>query len=720
MIWKKKIDKYSVILVVAAIILFDGVLWVNNVSRRQFYLEDQTETAANDVIDSIFSEMDNRIKSLNLLTELWVNVNNQSLLYSYNRFLNLIPKFYEINPGFLAINWIDWNGTIQWIYPYDTNLGALQKNIRYLANDEFNEAFAYAESTGNVGFSELIPFYQGGYGFTSYFPLIFEENITGYINGVFDFTILFHQLFESNESILGIQDYSMIFRSQDMVIYNYNENFTIVDNFVKVKSFELYQIPIQILIRPNTDFIKQVSYIYNTPILIVGIILAIVIGVLIQNIKKKIEQIQKTNEEKQKLMEGLMLKQKLNSLGTLAGGIAHDFNNLLSGIQGYTSLIELNLMDIEEKSKQTLNAQTSDLFLETIDYIDNINKIIENSKNINKQLLSFSQAKDVEYQIIDIHSLLTEVLTSFEKLIDKRIKLTTDYIPDEIYLIGDPSYFNQMFMNLLINARDSISGEGNIIIRTFLIPKFLNDQILSEILKKVKIQHYLKLHFSSEYDFQISIIDTGKGIPLKIQEKIYDPFFTTKKEDQKGTGLGLTIVHNFISSLGGNISFTSEEGKGTTFNLVFPVLIKPVKEKIFSKPKKGKNTGKLGIYNLSKLTILLIEDENDIRKVIKKFIQLHHASYYEADNGFKGFQLYKNFKDQFSLVILDINLPGMNGIEIYHKIKEINPHQSVLFITGYSGKKLPPMDEYDLGVLYKPFTPQSLIDRISGWFASHS
>lgn len=492
-------EKHNISIVVLLIIIFDTSLWINDISQRQQNQISQSIKVSDDLTDSILSEMDARIQSLHLLTQLWLNTENESSLYDYNRYLKYVPSFYELHSGFLAINWIDWNGTIRWIYPFEPNEGALNKNIRYLVSGDYNEAFAYAESSGNFGISGLVQFFQGGFGFVTYFPLIYNGNITGFFNGVFDFTILFHQLIESNESIPGIQDYSMYISSEGTELYHYNENFTKDDDFVVVKEFNLYNIPIQILLRPNQEFLRQVSYFYNFQIMVVGLLLALIIGILMKSLKDKINIIRKNAEEKQRLMEDLSVKQKLNSLGTLAGGIAHDFNNLLSGIQGYTSLIELDLDEMESYLQKETNQNThstklnnsgevnnfpENLLKESKEYIAHINEIISRSKLINKQILSFSHSKDVEFQIVDIHAILKEVYISFSNIIDKRITLVTHFYLEQVFLVGDPSYFSQIFINLLINARDSISGEGSITISTTPIPKFLSGEILSEMIKK--------------------------------------------------------------------------------------------------------------------------------------------------------------------------------------------------------------------------------------------
>ncbi|MHA1673800.1 MAG: ATP-binding protein [Promethearchaeota archaeon] len=709
-------ETYSAYLSVGLILLFSSSLWVADISQRQSFLNQRSSTAADDLVDNFSHEIGDRLESLSLLHEIWLNTQNVSLLYEYDRYLTIVPQFFEINPGLLAINWIDINGTIKWIYPIAPNVNASNKNIRYLMSGDINEAFAHAESSGEMGITGLVNFFQGGFGVVTYDPLICNGTLTGYFNAVFDFSLLFHELIEGNDSVQGISDYSLTLSSNENIIYQLNENFTRDDAFTRTRNFILFNVPLSVDLRPNRDLRSRVSFFNNFEIMALGISLSLVVGILINILGKKVIIIRENANEKEKLMEDLNVKQKMTSLGTLAGGIAHDFNNLLGGIRGYTSLLELNATEILEDKDIQSYPKLQDL-QECGEYIGNINELITRSENITKQIISFSRSKDVKYQILDIHSIMRDTITTFMNLIDKRFKIVVEFHPNDIYLLGESTYFSQILMNLLMNARDAIhsSTQGTITISTKLIPHELEDEKGKKMLKIANGDYTPPLQINDIHDFELNISDTGVGIPKHIQDKIYDPFFTTKKSEGKGSGLGLTIVYNYVQNLGGIINFSSEIGRGTEFNLVFPLVQTP-KNPILE--KKSLIRSPTLSLDYSKMNILLVEDEVMIRNSLEIYFKKKGAKVKIASDGIEGLTIFREPDTEFSLIILDVNMPGMNGVEIYKKIKKEKPTQPILFITGYSSYKVPENDPYDLGILYKPFEFTVLAEKLQLWQTS--
>lgn len=709
-------ESSSAYISVVLILLVTGGLWINDINQKTEYLNLRTESASHEIIQSIHIEMEDRLETLELFHDIWLKTENISHLNDYSRFLNLVPDFFFLDPGFLAINWVDPNATIRWIFPYEANINALNQSIRYFIGGELNDAFAYAETELMIGITGLVNLFQGGFGVVTYDPLVYNGSITGYFNGVFDFNILFAELFESNESIPGIADYSLQIYNNQTKIYGINENFTENDNFAIAQDFDLLGINLVLLIRPNLEFRDQVTYWNNLEIMIIGGSLSVIIGFLIVLIQKNIKIIRRSSKEKEKLMEALSVKQKMTSLGILAGGIAHDFNNLLAGIQGNASLLELNLEEMRQENslskdlKDSENESMSDLnerefstsiIEESREYVSNINNLIIRSEKLNKQILSFSRSKDVKFEIIEVNQLIEDTIHSFKDLVDKRIKIQSQKDFSSLFVLGDPSYFSQILINILINARDAIEGLGTISIHAQKCAHELPKKSFRKLERQLQINYNNAVTLSETEDICITIKDTGIGIPSEIQDHIYDPFFTTKKSEGKGSGLGLTIVYNYVTNMGGSISFESEIGFGTSFNLTFPSL--NFKNHINYTNESITIEESLNTFDFSDLTILIIEDESMIRKSIRSFLLKTGASVWDAPEGVKGLSIFQQFSSQFSLVILDINMPEMNGIQIYNKIKQLKSNQSILFITGYSEYEIPSPDEYDFGVLFKPF-----------------
>ncbi|MHA1672932.1 MAG: ATP-binding protein [Promethearchaeota archaeon] len=705
--WKYFIIKYAALISVGLILTFSGYLAITDIEEKQTTLENKSEIMISQVEDAIDTAIQKRVDTLMLFRDSWLAVSDIESCYSSHRFETRIPSYYNITPGFKAINWIDTNGTIRWVYPYEGNSAVENKSIIYLKGNIFNTGFEYAQQTGNMGIMGIIELYQGGYGFTTYIPLIFNSTVTGYLNGVFDFNILFSEILNPDYGFVGIDQYSVDIFSDNLSIYHKYENFT--QNAPYVVSRELSILDsfgLTLSLQPLAEYRNQVTVWNNGSILILGISLAGLVGILIQSLLKRNKLLHISSQEKEALMQELHISQKMESLGTLAGGIAHDFNNLLAGIQGNVSLIDFNL----EALQDGLEGSKLELVSEIGSDLKEIQTLIKNSGKTINQITQFSHSPSKELKPLNITPMIYDLLKGFRKMIDRRILTVADLAREEVYIFGDGSRFNQILLNIWINSRDAIgSNAGEIKIVTRLIQKNHTPKIPT----RVDLQHYV-LNSSDIYDknneIEIRLSDTGVGIPKDIQQKIFDPFFSTKGKTRHGTGLGLTIVYNSVESMDGSISIESEVGQGSTFILNFPVLNREYFPHILKSDIIGLDEAT--IFDFDKMIILLIEDEKLIRKSIQIYLQKCGATVYTAEFGTKGLNLYRTFSQQFDLVILDINLPGMNGIDVYHNIKKLVPQQSVLFISGFSEYGIPPRDDFDLGFMNKPFKLTDLAKKI--------
>lgn len=707
---KAYIVKYAAAISVGLILLFSGYLTIVEIDHQQAVLTDKSDILISQVSDAIQSEIQKRVDILMLFKDAWLATSDLESCYSAHRFETRVPSYYNITPGFKAINWIDVNGTIRWVYPYEENILVVNRSIVILKGDVFNTGFEFAQETGNMGVIGLIELYQGGWGFTTYIPLIYNNTLTGYLNGVFDLNILFGELFAEDSGFVGIDPYSVEISFDNFSIYQKNENFTVQEPFVVTQELSvLDSFKLTLVLRPLTDVVNGVSLRQNSSILVLGTSLAVLVGILVQSLITRNRLLRISSQEKASLMQELHIQQKMESLGTLAGGIAHDFNNLLAGIQGNVSLIDFNVKTLQESLKGSDDSE-KEILSEMATDLSEIQSLIKNSGKTVNQITQFSHSPSAEIKPLNIKPMIYDLLKGFRKMIDRRIITVADLTRDEVYLFGDESRFNQILLNLWINARDAIgSNTGEIKITTRLVPK----KNTPKIPKRGDLRNYLEHSteiYDKEYELEIHLSDTGVGIPKDIQQKIFDPFFSTKGTSRNGTGLGLTIVYNSVESMDGSISVDSEVGKGSTFILNFPILHKEFFPQMLN--SELVKLDETSIFDFQQYTILLIEDERLIRNSIEKFLQKCRATVYTASSGTKGLSLYRSFPHQFDVVILDINLPGMNGIDIYKNIKGKVPHQPVLFITGFSKFGIPPRDEFDLGYMTKPFKLTELAKRI--------
>jgi two-component system cell cycle sensor histidine kinase/response regulator CckA len=348
-------------------------------------------------------------------------------------------------------------------------------------------------------------------------------------------------------------------------------------------------------------------------------------------------------EEKQQLESNLRKKLRLESIGTLAGGIAHDFNNILTPILGYAEMGILNL--------------STDELLQG--YFSEIIQAAERAKNLVAQILTFSMAQEN-----------TPIIVSVQEIVDEALKLLRPSIPSTITIekeldntcrtiLADPSQIHQVIINLCINAFQAMEKSGGLLKIT--LKEITPDASLQKLLPKLHEECYVKL----------SISDTGTGISESAMERIFEPFFTTKSV-QEGTGLGLSVVHGIITSFNGEITVDSLSGKGTTFNIYLPIVNKLIeKEPVTEYYIKG--TG----------NILFVDDELTILKMMTMMISKLGFKINATSSPLHALEMFRKKPGHFNLVITDLTMPEMTGIELAREIHKTSPHLPVILITGY-------------------------------------
>lgn len=380
--------------------------------------------------------------------------------------------------------------------------------------------------------------------------------------------------------------------------------------------------------------------------------------------------------EQKNLEHQLFQAQKMESIGLLAGGIAHDFNNLLMAIMSYSKFIEMKLED-DNPLKE---------------YINEITNVCRKATTLTQNLLAFSRKQIMNLSSLKLNSLISEIKKTLIHLIREDIELKTILYNKEINVVADSNAINQVLLNLVTNACDSMPNGGYLEIKTDV----------------VKIDK----NFINSYGYGkpgnyalIQVSDTGIGIDKKVYEKIFDPFYTTK-EIGKGTGLGLSVSYGIIKQHNGFISVYSEKGEGTTFKIYLPLAQ--------TKSKKREGTKE----NLSVLrgdeTILVVEDEKEIRKSLKIILEDIGYNVIVAVDGIEAIEKFKKNMGKINLIILDIIIPKLNGKDVYEKIKYIAPDLKFIFMSGYTAESIKNKDisNKDLNFISKPILPDKLLNKI--------
>lgn len=380
------------------------------------------------------------------------------------------------------------------------------------------------------------------------------------------------------------------------------------------------------------------------------------------------------------LEEQLRQTQKMESLGHLAGGIAHDFNNLLTAILGYSQILLETSLD-----EKTIKS-----------HIKEIHTAGQRGSELTKQLLAFSRKQKIEPKIINLNSLSLGMEKMLNQLLFENIELEFQLQNSDSFTKADPNQMEQVLLNLVVNARDAMPEGGKITISTKSITFSENSP------KK-------PTNLNPGAYLELSIKDTGEGIPEEIKKNIFEPFFTTKEEG-KGTGMGLATVYGIITQNNGDIVIESSKGKGTTFYIYLPLIIKEddfeeeSSNKCFLTTEMAKNTRK----------VLIVEDEESVRTSTAESLRQKGFEVLEATNAHEATQIIKKEKNNIGLLICDIGLPGKSGIDLACQTVKEYPLYKILFISGHMNKTIHeekyPIPHYSF--LEKPFVTNSLIKSI--------
>jgi two-component system, cell cycle sensor histidine kinase and response regulator CckA len=376
------------------------------------------------------------------------------------------------------------------------------------------------------------------------------------------------------------------------------------------------------------------------------------------------------------LEEQLVHAQKMEAVGRLAGGVAHDFNNMLTVIAGY------NRMILDELS--TLDPLRG--------YAEEILKAADRAGALTNQLLAFSRRQIMQPRVINLNAVIGQTEKMLRRLIGEDIQLVMSLDEGTGNIKADPNHIEQAIVNLAVNSRDAMPHGGRITIETS------NTQI---------DETYAKTHMGvSPGEFvMIAISDTGHGMDSATRQNIFEPFFTTKARG-KGTGLGLATVYGMVKQSGGDIWVYSELGQGTTFKLYFPRVAEPASPGLIEESALSRQ--------LSSETVMLVEDEAQVRDLTEKMLKQLGYSVLTASNGEEAMDASQAHAGQISLLVTDVVMPNMSGKQVADALVSRRPDLKVLYLSGYTDNTVVHHGVLDSNVdfLAKPFSRDALARKI--------
>jgi len=368
--------------------------------------------------------------------------------------------------------------------------------------------------------------------------------------------------------------------------------------------------------------------------------------------------------------------QKMEAVGRLAGGVAHDFNNLLMVIKGHSELLLERIASDHADFRK----------------IDQIKKAADRAAGLTRQLLAFSRMQVMQPRVIDLNATVNEMGKMLPRLIGEDIELSILIKPDLGRVKADLGQVEQIILNLAVNARDAMPDGGKLLIETMNID--LDEE-------------YARRHppTSPGRFVMLAVTDTGVGMDADTQAHIFEPFFTTK-EKGKGTGLGLATVYGVVKQSGGFIWVYSELGKGTSFKIYLP--------RVDELPDTDRDKKRAEDSPRGTGTILLAEDEKEVREIAREFLTMSGYTVIEAKDGAEALESGTMHGGTIDLLVTDMVMPGMNGRDLAAKLTALQPQLKVIFMSGYTEYAMARNEnlEPDKVLLQKPFTRSVLVQAV--------
>src|SRR5216683_839514 len=381
--------------------------------------------------------------------------------------------------------------------------------------------------------------------------------------------------------------------------------------------------------------------------------------------------------QRRDLEEELRQSQKMEAVGRLAGGVAHDFNNLLTIITGRSHLL-LGKLKADEPARRSVEV---------------IQKTADRAAALTRQLLAFSRKQVLQRKVLDLNTTVGDVSTMLRRLIGEDVDLLLTLGPGAGRVNADRAQLEQALMNLAVNARDAMPRGGTLGLETDHVRLGAAPPDRPDALPPGP---YAVLR----------VMDTGMGMDAATQARIFEPFFTTK-EPGKGTGLGLSMVHGTVRQHGGAIHVRSVVGGGTTFEIYLPQVEAAAEtggadETGVAQPATGHET------------ILLVEDEDDVRALAREVLERQGYTVVEASDGAQALQVYEKERERIDLILTDVVMPRMSGREMVDRVRASRPDMRVLYMSGYTADAIVRHGVLDQSMLLlgKPFTPVALIAKI--------
>lgn len=400
------------------------------------------------------------------------------------------------------------------------------------------------------------------------------------------------------------------------------------------------------------------------------------------SVTRDVSELRRSEEERLRLVERLHRSQRLESLGRLAGGIAHDFNNTLGAISNYAHLVSATVAEVASghPGSQELG--------QALDDIGQIQRAVRKAAELTGRLLVLGRGEPSFEHVINVNTVIAEVTQLLRHTLGDNVVLDVELAGDLANSRIDPGLFEQVLLNLAINARDAMTDGGHLSVRTFNVPADSYPAWGPDI--------------GVAPNVCVEVSDTGHGMSPETAGKVFDPFFTTKAAGE-GTGLGLSVVHGIITDAGGRVHLYSEPEVGTTIKLFLPVVDAPVDVRDSDQQPASAPRGE-------GQTILVVDDQAAVRDPLARILERSGYQVLAASTPAEALDVVDRHEQQIDLLITDVLMPGMSGRQLSEQLTGRMPHLRTVLMSGFHATD--PEANIDQQVLAKPFGLRQLLWRV--------
>ena len=653
------------------------VLWQLLLTNRRVEIQGNTKEQALFVKAKTESELSARILSLERLAGRWQE-SERPADQDMESDASLVMSGY---PAYQAIEWIDPTFHVVWVEPHRGNerdIGAnlgLDPQQRTKLQDAINSS-----SVTSTAPTELR---QGGRGFLVFVPVYSHKQLTGFLVGVFRYQALLPSILQD-----VAPDYWVVVSDGQEKIYSRTPPPPVRQGpYAQEADIHVEGLSWQVKAWPKTGVVAYARSPLPGLVFGGGILMAIVLGFAVYMSESSllhVRKLQSSNLELEKEIAGreqaeeaLRQAQKMEAVGRLAGGVAHDFNNVLMVIRGQASL-SLNATGLSSALRQELTE---------------IVKAADRASSLTRKLLAFGRKQVLQARVLDLNTLITQMGEMLPPVLGEDIILKINLNPHLGHVRADSAQLEQVIMNLVFNARDAMPDGGELSIETANCD--LDEAWISTHPGMRAGPHVV-----------LSVRDTGHGMDEATQAHLFEPFFTTK-DKSRGSGLGLATVYGTVNQSGGCVTVSSKAGSGTTFQIYLPRVEEPVEAAAEAPPPLVRFLG-------HEERILVVEDDDAVRRMTREFLQLRGYTVLEARGATDAIQFVESHKEPIDLVLTDVVMPGMKGRELIDRLAKLRPGLKVLYMSAYTED-----DAINIGILNpgtafieKPFGPDELAGKV--------